>query len=84
MIKVNLSALLTFLREQNVLMSFLLPNNFFMSSEITGKLLAGRLFIAVIDFLIFKLTLSPVFDFNESNSENVTFELCELEAALLH
>ena len=83
MIKVNLSALLTFLREQNVLMSFLLPNNFFMSSEITGKLLAGRLFITVIDFLIFELTLSPVFDFNESNSENVTFELFELEAALL-
>ena len=83
MIKVNLSALLTFLREQNVLMSFLLPNNFFMPSEITGKLLAGRLFITVIDFLIFELTLSPVFDFNESNSENVTFELCELEAALL-
>ena len=54
-----------------------------MSSEITGKLLAGRLFITVIDFLIFELTLSPVFDFNESNSENVTFELCELEAALL-
>ena len=26
---------------------------------------------------------SPVFDCNESNSENVTFELCELEAALL-
>ena len=83
MVKVNLSVLLTFLREQNVLMSFLLPNNFFMSSEITGKLLAGRLFITVIDFLIFELTLSPVFDFNESNSENVTFELCELEAALL-
>ena len=27
--------------------------------------------------------LKIVFDFNESNSENVTFELCELEAALL-
>ena len=54
-----------------------------MPSEITGKLLAGRLFITVIDFLILELTLSPVFDFNESNSENVTFELCELEAALL-
>ena len=54
-----------------------------MSSEITGKLLAGRLFITVTEFLIFELTLSPVFDFNESNSENVTFELCELETALL-
>ena len=32
---------------------------------------------------MFELTLSPVFDCNESNSENVTFELCELEAALL-
>ena len=42
-----------------------------------------RLFITATDFLIFELTLSPVFDFNESNSENVTFELCELEAALL-
>ena len=32
---------------------------------------------------MFVLTLSPVFDFYESNSKNVTFELCELEAALL-
>ena len=64
-------------------MSFLLPNKLFMSSEMTGKLLAGTLFITVTEFLIFELTLSPVFDFNESNSENVTFELCELEAALL-
>ena len=32
---------------------------------------------------MFELTLSPVFDFHDSNSENVTFELCELEAALL-
>ena len=64
-------------------MCFLLPNNFFVSSEITGKLLAGRLFFTVTGFLIFDLTLSPIFDFNESNSENVTFELCELEAALL-
>ena len=83
MIKVNSSALLTFLREQNVLMFFLLPNNFFMSLERTGKLLAGRLFIKVTEFPRFELTLSPVFDCNESNSENVTFELCELEAALL-
>ena len=64
-------------------MSFLLPNNCFMSSEITGKLLAGRLFIRVTEFVVFQLTLSPVFDFNESNSENVTFELFDLEAALL-
>ena len=83
LIKVSLSALVTFLREQNVLMSFLLPNSFFMSSEITSKLLAGRLFIKVIEFPMFELTLSPVFDCNESNLENVTFELCELEAALL-
>ena len=80
MIKVSLSALLTFIREQNVLISFLLPNNFFMSSEITGKLLAGRLFIKVTKFPI---SLSPVFDWNELNSENVNFELCELGAALL-
>ena len=32
---------------------------------------------------MFELTLSPVFDWDESNSENATFELCELEAALL-
>ena len=83
MIEVNLSALLTFLREQNVLMSFLLPKNFFTSSETTGKLLAGRLFITVTEFLIFELTLPPVFHFSESNSENVTFELSELEAAYL-
>ena len=54
-----------------------------MSLDITGKSLAGRLIITVTEFLIFELTLSPVFDFNESNSENVTFELCELEAASL-
>ena len=54
-----------------------------MSSEITGKLLAGRLFVRDTEFVVFQLTLSPVFDFNESNSENVTFELFELEAALL-
>ena len=83
MIKVSLSALLTFIREKNVLMPFLLPNNFFMSSEITGKLLAGRLFIKVTECPIFELNLSSVFDCNESNSENVTFELRELEAALL-
>ena len=83
LIKINLSALLTFLREQKVLMSFLLPNNFFMSSEITGKFSAGRLFITVTEFLIFELTLSPAFNFDESNSENVTFELCELDTALL-
>ena len=59
-------------------MCYLLPNNLFMSSEITG-----RLFIKVTEFPIFELTLSPVFDCNESNSENVTFELFELEAALL-
>ena len=83
MIKASLSALVTFSREQNELMSFLLPNNFFMSSEITGKLLAGRSFIKVTEFSMFEITLSPVFDCNESNSENVTFKLCELEAALL-
>ena len=83
MIKVILSALLTFTREQNLLTSFLLPNNFFMSSEITGKLLAGRLLIKVTKFPIFELTLSPVFDCNKSNSENSTFDLCELEAVLL-
>ena len=54
-----------------------------MSSEITGKLLAGRLFIKVIEFPMFELTWSSGFDCNESNSENVTFELFELEAALL-
>ena len=82
-VKVSLSALITFLREQNVLMSFLLPNNLFMSSERTGKLLAGRLFIKVTEFPMFELTLSPVFDCNESNSENATFELFELEATLI-
>ena len=69
-IKVSLSALLALLREQNVLMSFLLPNNLFMSLQITGKLLAGRLFIKVTEFPMFELTFSPVFDCNESNSEN--------------
>ena len=64
-------------------MSFLLPNNLFMSSEITGKLLAGRLFIKITEFPMFELTLSPVFDCNVSNSENATFELFELEAALI-
>ena len=54
-----------------------------MLSEITGKLLAGRLFIKVTECPIFKINLSSVFDCNESNSENVTFELRELEAALL-
>ena len=54
-----------------------------MSSEITGKLSAGRLFITVTVFPMFELTLSPVFDCSESNLENATFELCELEAALL-
>ena len=83
LIKVILSALLTFTREQNLLTSFLLPNNFFMSSEITGKLLAGRLLIKVTEFPIFELTLSPVFDCNKSNSENFTFDLCELKAVLL-
>ena len=53
-----------------------------MSSEIIGKLLAGRLVIKVTEFPMFELTLSPVFDCNASNSENLTFELCELEAAL--
>ena len=81
--KVSLSSLLTFLREQNVLMPFLLPKNFSMSSEITDKFLAGRLFIKVTEFPKIELTLSPVFDCNESNSENVTFELFKLEAALL-
>ena len=83
LIKVSLSVLLTFIREQNELMSFLLPNNFFMTSEITGKLLAGRLFIIVTEFPIFELTLSPACGCNGSNSENVTFKLCEIEAALL-
>ena len=36
-----------------------------------------------LTFAIFKLTLLPVFDWNESKSENFPFELCELEAALL-
>ena len=54
-----------------------------MSLETTGKLLAGRLFIIVNEFLIFEFTLTPDFHFSESNSENVTFELCELEAAYL-
>ena len=35
------------------------------------------------EFLIIELILSPVLDFNESKSENVTFELCKLEVALL-
>ena len=59
-----------------------LRNSFLMSLEISGKLLAGRLFIKATEFPMFPLTLSPFFDCNESNSENVTFELCELEAAL--
>ena len=42
--------------EQNALMSFLLPNNFYMSSEITGKILAGRLFIKVTESPIFNLS----------------------------
>ena len=69
--------------EQNALRSFLLPNNFSMSSEITDKILAGRLFIKVTEFPISKLILSPVFDCSGSNSKNVTFKLCELQAALL-
>ena len=62
-------------------MSFSLPK---ISSEIISKLLAGRLFIKVTEFLLFELTLSPDFDCNESNSENVDFGLCELETALLY
>ena len=61
----------------------MLPNIFFVSLEITGKVLIGRLFITVTDFPMFELTLSPVFDCNESNSENPSFKLCELEASLL-
>ena len=33
-------------------------------------------------FLCLNLPKSPIFDCNESNSENVTFELCELKTAL--
>ena len=61
----------------------LLPNQFFMSSEITGKLQAGRLFIKVAEFPNISAYLPTVFGCKESNSENVTFELCELETALL-
>ena len=82
-IYVSLSALLTFLREQNVLILFLLPNNIFMSSEIIGKLLAVKLFIKVTEFPMLELTLSSVFDCNELNSENHTFKLRELKTALL-
>ena len=41
-----------------------------MPSEITDKLLAGRIFMNVSEFPMFELTLSPVFDCNEWNSEN--------------
>ena len=54
-----------------------------MSTEIICKLLAGGSFIKVNEFSMFELTLSPVFDCNESNSEKVTFKLCESETALL-
>ena len=81
-IKVSLSALPTFLRKQNVQMSFLLPNNFFMSSEAIGKLIAGGLFVKVIQLSRFELTLLPVFYWNESNSENVSCQLCELVSTL--
>ena len=75
--KVSLSALLTFLREQKKQMHFLLPNNFFMSLE------AGRLAIKVTKFSMFELTLLPFFDCNESNSENASLWLCELVSTLL-
>ena len=58
-------------------MSFLLPNNFFISSEISSNVLAGELFIKVTEFPMFELTLSPVFDCCVSNLENFSFELCE-------
>ena len=54
-----------------------------MSSEIIGKLLAGGLSIKVATFSTFELTLSPTSLCNESNSLNVSFDLCELETALL-
>ena len=57
--KVSLSVLLAFLREQNVLMSLLLPKKIFMSSEIIGKLFTSRLIIKVTEFRMFELTLSP-------------------------
>ena len=62
LIKVRLCALLNFPKEQNVLTSFLLPNNFFISSEIIGKLLVRRLFIKGNQLPMFELTLSTVFD----------------------
>ena len=58
-------------------MSFLLPNNFFISSEISSNVLAGELFIKVTEFPMFELTLSPVFDCCVSNLENFSFELCQ-------
>ena len=58
-------------------MSFLLPNNFFISSEISSNVLAGELFIKATEFPMFELTLSPVFDCCVSNLENFSFELCE-------
>ena len=63
-------------------MSFLLTKSFFKLSEINGKLLAGRLFIKVTELPMFPLTLLPLFHCKESNSENVTFQICELQAAL--
>ena len=81
--KVSLSALLTFLREQKKQMHFLLPNNFFMSLEAIVKLLAGRLAIKVTKFSMFELTLLPFFYCNESNSENASLWLCELVSTLL-
>ena len=63
-------------------MFFLLPKGFFKLSEITGKLLAGRLVIKVTELPMFALTLLPVFYCDESNSENVTFGLYELQTTL--
>ena len=64
-------------------MYFLLPNNFFMSSEAIAKLFAGRLAIKVTEFSMFELTLLSFFDCNESNSENASFWLCQLASTLL-
>ena len=60
-----------------------ITQHFFILSEIIGQLLAGGLVIKVTEFSMFELILSPVFDYNESNSKNVTFELCELETVLI-
>ena len=64
-IKLSLSALVTFIREENVLMIFLLPNSYFLSLEIIDKVLAEELFIKATLFLMPKLTVSTLVDCNE-------------------